>query len=190
MEEYCVFYGFDSYLNWIDEVKLGTTIANYLLPATDEEVKEALIKEAERRDYTNNHINLLTNGYKSEKKLTDKFEFKKNELLGYYTEKRIYTIMKDGIWAEIVSQPEDSNVEGVLSANNEGEIDWDKPLQIVQSGSFLVITTGKHTENCFTGLRIDSNKTVDMRRFRNDLSKIGFNLYTGEPITLINENIQ
>jgi len=103
-------YGINAYGDWVDELILKSDWDIYAYKiwewekATPEEVEQALIKEAEKRGYKDSFIYCIEGyiGSESLKLIGDyKYEKEKNRLIieGGDT---LYTVFKDGVWAEII----------------------------------------------------------------------------------------
>lgn len=173
-------YGFSPMGEWTTRVRMKE--ADIYTEATPEEVETALINEAKKRGYKEGTVinGISENDIKALRcVLADKMEYYGNVLHGLTPEEHWDrnnsnpSIFKNGKWAEIVSPP-------------EPEIDWSKGGQLVESGNFIVLTTGYHDHYYFSGVRLDNSKSCNPKKFRCDFSKNVFKPYTGT-ITLSNK---
>lgn len=173
-ERFIVGYGFRNQ-EWVNETNLYDGKHNVewakenLTPATDEEVKIALIAEAERRGFKEG-VKVNFYGVRSEV-IRGYFKYLPNwlpnEAALIFGNDVIFRPKKG--WAEIISEP---------------EIDFSKAGQLVERGGFVAVTSGLHTEKTFTGCLIPAKyKNIDYsQRY---FTKEGFILCT-EPVTLSN----
>ena len=104
-------YGFVSWRYWIDE---GKYISEYLIPATDKEVKEALIKEAKKRGFKEG---VKANLKKCDNSFSNNVKIKNNNFRHSINQNWLaidgFIIFKDGKWAEIIEEKKEIVVNGV-----------------------------------------------------------------------------
>lgn len=101
-------YGFNSWGNWIDE---GSYYSEYLIPATDKEVKDALIKEAKKRGFKEGvKFKSIVSG--NIRKFTG-FYFGSDEDECWLSNDTVGCIFKKGKWAEIIEEKKEIVVNGV-----------------------------------------------------------------------------
>lgn len=77
----------------------------------------------------------------------------------------------------------------VSEAEQVKEIDWSKSGQLVSSEKQIVMTTGKHTDMCFTGIKIaniNEGNSVKVGDYDDYYVKCMFKIHNA-PITLCNE---
>lgn len=108
--------GFNVVGKWTKEFENDRYLySSSLIPATDTEVKEALEKEAVKRGYNLNDVSNIKClfGYNSDKhqkfyKEKGKFIFKHKHNNMWIRSNSYFSvcIFKDGIWAEIIEEPE------------------------------------------------------------------------------------
>lgn len=110
-------FGFDTEMNeWFyDDQIFSESRSLECIPATNEEVKEALIAEAKRQNIEGNKIVLIAGlvGESSNYKLENgRFEYNPyaNEL-NYSMAKAEYTVFKNGKWATIIEQPKEYTMD-------------------------------------------------------------------------------
>jgi len=98
-------YGLSSE-KWRDFHSFGMNGVNKMIEATPSEVLEALTGEAVKKEYIGNKITAdWIAGNKISSKLDGEIVFRDNEL-GIDTETDgYYTLMRNGIWAEIIPEP-------------------------------------------------------------------------------------
>lgn len=142
------YYGFNSAGKWVDKDFYRFTDFKYLIPATDEEVKQALIAEAERRGYKKGAV--FYSAKYNDGTIGDSYginwHFEDNKL---YLNHPNGVVFYKGKWAEMVEQPEE-------------EIDWSVPGQKVQacdgegSAIFLVCSYNSE-EHTFSGVCVKSD---------------------------------
>lgn len=111
-EDKYYYYGFNSGGQWVknDYYSFNDSgLKNGFKLATKQEIQEALVKEAKRRNYEGRYISILKGSYKRTK--SDKifeiidYDYRNfnNELL-VDNANQSYTIFKDGVWAEILKE--------------------------------------------------------------------------------------
>jgi hypothetical protein len=115
-------YGFHGvYGDWVDNAywmtNLGNAPTQWTL-ASEEEVKEALIKEAEHRGYRE-HIEFINARYNT-------LEYADNGTIEYYKADNVLflassTIFFEGRWAEIISNPNEKILKRIATIEKELE---------------------------------------------------------------------
>lgn len=112
-------YGFNSWGNWIDE---GMYSSKNLIPATDQEVNDALIKEAKNRGFKEgvivdksnlNHF-VNNNPHVLHREYSDLFEYR---AAGKNYRDVLFCcgtcIFEDGKWAEIIEEKKERTIEQI-----------------------------------------------------------------------------
>lgn len=104
-------YGFNSWGNWIDE---GSYFSEYLIPATDQEVRNALIKEAKKRRFKKEVKANLKN---CDNSFANNVKIKNNNFRYSINQNWLaidgFIIFKNGKWAEIIEEKKEIVVNGV-----------------------------------------------------------------------------
>lgn len=156
---------------WVE--KDWINICHTYKPATPEEVKSALIKEAERRGYKDG-VTIKDLHTETECVIINMtWHTISADLRTNIESKPSYCIYHNGKWAEIVKQPK--------------EIDWSVPGQlVVNEKGYVWLTTGEHDENNFKGVYIKHGKdnAFEIGMVSCGCVKSAFKPYTGEPIIL------
>lgn len=166
-------YGFDSDGKWVDESWGWTNPEQYPTdtPATDEEVKAALIAEAETRGFKEGvKVDLF-----GRREATLKGEYKympRTTLCGFYFSIGENEIFNEyyGKWATIIDQPK--------------EIDWSVPGQLVSDGDGLILMTleGDSPNEYFRGVVIKD--TTHYKGYVYEYWYKGFFKLHTEPLTI------
>jgi hypothetical protein len=194
-------YGFDKYKQWNDDdSEHGWCLRNKVL-ATEEEVENALIKEAKKRGFSTlgnkfvssiddgGHVRVISPFCGESVDNINKFYFDVDGYLRY--KERINVddglcsnpaIFKDGVWVDIVTEPKE----------HHEEIDWSKPAQLVcnvdRNIKTILLAKNAYNSKYFSGTCvkecINDNTKIGEVYFRN---KKDWQIYTGEPITLSND---
>lgn len=164
-------YGFGQKGIWSD---LCVRQLREYTPATPEQVKSALIKEAERRYPAKSRVDSL-GGAKDVPAYPYEFSFKYMPELNILRTSDDCLLFDNGKWAEIIEQPK--------------EIDFSVPGQLLScnNSTLVVMTSGNHESTTFSGFVIsdyDSVQKYKIGHYSNDWSKSKFKPYTGEPIIL------
>ena len=111
LKGWCVFlengisiYGIDSFGDWFEGQKYNYQLEKDDYKATDKEVEEVLVKEAEKRGFKEGvRINSKWLCSSSKKSLNGKFMFdNKFELCAEANGLMKYTIFEKGVWAEVI----------------------------------------------------------------------------------------
>lgn len=166
-------YGFD--IEGVFENRIAAPkYAKCWKPASPEQVKSALIKEAERRYPAKSRVDSL-GGAKDVPAYPYEFSFKYMPELNILRTSDDCLLFDNGKWAEIIEQPK--------------EIDFSVPGQLLScnNSTLVVMTSGNHESTTFSGFVIsdyDSVQKYKIGHYSNDWSKSKFKPYTGEPIIL------
>lgn len=161
-------YGFSNLGSWFNDYSLLSRIESDCHLATTKEVEEALKNEAVKRGFRKG-INIKTpNGTEGTCK---NGVLRYDKILNYLFIDE-YSCFVEGKWAEIVK-------------DNNDEIDWSIPGQIVKGEYTTAITTGKHNNSLFEGFVIKVTDGSGVNHLCKTLIKEYFSIYEGE-ITLKN----
>lgn len=171
-------YGINAYGLWVYDNYWFLHNPTNWKPATPEQVKSALIKEAERRGYKKG-VTIKDLHTKTEDVIINMTWHSNSADLRTDIEGKLsYCIYHKGKWAEIVEQPK--------------EIDWSVPGQLVckkskQPFQYIFMTTGQlnDKEGLFSGITIETeDKKIPIGSLHDDLPQNLYEPYTGEPIIL------
>lgn len=158
-------YGFSSIGYWFNDYSLLSRIESDCHLATNQEVEEVLKNEAVKRGFKKG-INIKTpNGTEGSCK---NGVLRYDKILNYLFIDE-YACFVEGKWAEIVQE-------------NNTEIDWSIPGQIVKGEYTTAITTGKHNNSLFEGFVIKVTDESNVNHLCKTLIKEYFSLAKGEII--------
>lgn len=175
-------YGFDHFGKWTDFYAGGN---NWMGKkerarlASETEVKEALIAEAEKRGFKKGCKILNTEPEKELELQTDIdlliYREDVNDLVGRSDTNLYCRIFLNGKWAKIIEQPKE-------------EIDFSQVGLIVEDGDLIVLTNGHYTEGAFGGMVISNTEYYKQGYIASNWAKKCFKPRK-EPITISNEII-